>query len=95
MEVKDIQDRIVSAIEAEESRQIEQMISEGKLSIKDRQFYVGGQIRNIGKAIAFDIGAIMLVKSIEIDNIARDIDDLFMREEISEGRYNALMEAIN
>jgi hypothetical protein len=94
MEVKDIQERINSAVSAEELRQVEEMIANGYLSLNDRYSFIGGQVRNIGKTIKFDMGKIDMVRSIEIDNIARDVEYLFMREEISEVRYDALMDVI-
>lgn len=94
MEVKDIQERINNAIESEKLAQVEEMIAKGKIDTKENIRFVGGGLINIGSTLVFDNGRINLAKSIEIDNIARDIEFLFMREEISELRYDALMDVI-
>lgn len=91
MTIEYIISRINQAIEDEEQTQIKEMIYNGKIIINSNERYFNGRFASLGKTIRFDYGRINLVKSIEIDNIVRELNDLLMREEIPQWKYDHLL----
>lgn len=92
---EEIEVRLQSVIEAEKLRQVDEMVKNNTISLGNKYLYLNGQIRNVGSYIKFDQGYIDLVYSQEVDNIARELEHLRMREEITELKFDSLMEVIN
>ena len=92
---EEIETRLQSVVEAEKLRQVDEMVKNNTLSLGNKYLYLNGQIRNVGSYIKFDQGYINLAYSQEIDNIARELEQLRLTEQITEEEFGELIVVIN